>query len=248
MGKEARVRGYETMTGVSATDSADGSNLFPSITQNTTGLFVRKSNSADAVIRPWIVVADQRTFYMFALTGDTAGKYSGWMFGEYYSFKTNDPGRTILIARGAENSGVFSYEFLDVVGFQNLSITNNAQSVARDPTGAVGAVEARKTTDFGLSTSGSYVNLGLDGLAFTNPADNRIYLSPVRVHTVSPFNTLRGRLRGLWNFMHPAGSVTDGDTFTGVGDLAGKSFLVIKQAGNGGGCYILETSNTWDTN
>jgi hypothetical protein len=53
-------------------------------------------------------------------------------------------------------------------------------------------------------------------------------------------------MRGIWHFGHGIGNVVDGDTFTGTGDLAGRSFLVVEGIGTSG-LMIVETSNTWDT-
>src|SRR5690348_12633571 len=53
-GKEANVRGYEAMTAL-----ATGTNAFPTTTQFAApGQVIRKSATADATSRGWILVAD----------------------------------------------------------------------------------------------------------------------------------------------------------------------------------------------
>jgi hypothetical protein len=239
--KEARVRGFETMS-----DVDNGTNLFPTAAQQSNGLFVRKSNSADAVTRVWIVIADVRTFYMFVLTGDVGNTYFGWSFGEFYSLKTNDTGRMYLIARTSENSGLGNQEVLDMQ-ISTPAATLGGHYIARDHQGNVGAVAAAKFGDKAMDT-GSSSSVPFAGvITFTNAPDNRIYISQVRLNTTTGGNYLRGRLRGFWHWCHAVSAVSDGDTFDGSGDNAGKTFLMIKGTGNAG-IYCLETSDTWEIN
>ena len=80
-------------------------------------------------------------------------------------------------------------------------------------------------------------------LTYPNPADNSIYLSRVFLGAnTNATGFLRGYMRGLWDWLH-AGGVNDGDTFNGAGDLAGKTFLIIKNSPNQG-LFVIETSNT----
>ena len=246
-GKEARVVGYESMTAF-----ATGLSLFPTAAQFANGLFVRKSTSADAVTRPWIIAADQRTFYMFVLTGDTAGTYYAWSFGEYYSVHTSpaaDTGRTYLMARNSENGASSGNEALDLwfgsVGSANF--TGVGKTLVRGFSQGAGAITNTSVGVVGDAVTGN--NGG--GVDFPNTVDGRIYISPLRIleadASVTTNASIRGHHRGLWFWSHSAASASDADTFTGAGDLAGKSFLVIKSSARGN-LYIIETSNTWDTN
>src|SRR5574342_915592 len=66
--REARITGYETMSDVDT-----GVNPFPTAAQGVGGiamLVARKSATADATGRDWIIVADERTMYAFVQTGD----------------------------------------------------------------------------------------------------------------------------------------------------------------------------------
>lgn len=240
--KEARVVGYETMSAF-----ATGVNPFPTVAQFTNGLFLRKSVTADATQRAWIITADARTMNMFILTGDTVGMYYPFIFGDFYSLKASDGYRTCIIARATENTGAVTASSIE--GFDSINYNfglNPGHYIARDVQGNVGAIQAGKAGDASL-TNGSNPNAQIGIAAFTNPADLKLYLAPLRlVHTVGG-NTIRGRLRGLWHFCHAVASVSDGDTFTGSGDLAGRTFLILKN-GTNGGVYTLETSNTWDAN
>ena len=118
--------------------------------------------------------------------------------------------------------------------------------MARDYTQAVGGIQFCKLGD-GNVTAGAFGQATNGILLMQNPTDNKIYIAPFRIMTIATNQTLRGRMRGFWHFLHPIASVSDGDTFSGVGDLAGKSFMMVKQGGNAG-VWCIETSNTWDAN
>jgi hypothetical protein len=76
--------------------------------------------------------------------------------------------------------------------------------------------------------------------------DGGLYLSPMYIFEgVATAYTQRGILRGLYQVLHPTTSFNDGDTFAGVGDLAGRTFMIVKSLNNGGtpsGMYAVETT------
>lgn len=242
---EARVTGYEAMTTVDA-----GTGPFPTAAQGVGGvamLVCRKSVAASAVTRAWIAFADSRTLYLFIMTGDLSSGtpvYSALVFGEIYSFKpSTDVYRSVLIARVAENSAAAS------AGLDTLSALNAATT---------GCYTARSYTGTGTSVSlgrhGDAVRGGSTAMTGTcqypNGPDGGIYLSPVWIHEVAGLN-VRGKLRGIYQFCHLPASINDGDTFTGVGAYAGKSFRVVKPHWNVSNSLvpiILETTATLDTN
>jgi hypothetical protein len=183
---------------------------------------------------------------MFALTGDSSNVYIAWSFGEFYSLKTNDLGRCYLIARATENIATISTDVLDMMTSAPNG-TLGAHYLARDHQGSVGAIACGKAGDRALDSASS-ANTPMAGIiGFSNAPDNRIYISPVRVTTATGGNYIRGRLRGFWHWCHPVSAVSDGDTFDGSGDNAGKTFMMIKGTGNSG-IYCLETSDTWEIN
>ena len=237
--KEARICGYEAMTDVDT-----GTHLFPAAAQMADGLYVRKSATADGVARTYQIWADDRTFYMFILTGDTAGMYYGWGFGDFYSLVASDGYRTMIRGWGAANNTTQTYSGMDLIS-ANVTLTTIANYMARGHTGLAGSVNFGVHGDSAKSTSGTLFG----SVPFTNPSNGGLYIAPVWIHdpTTAPANGLRGRLRGFWQFLHAIASITDGDTFTGTGDLAGKTFVVLKQSRNAG-VYIIETSNTLETN
>ena len=91
-------------------------------------------------------------------------------------------------------------------------------------------------------------------IAVPNPADGALYVAPLLVASLaSGAYALPVKLRGLVGLGHPAASVEDGDTFSGSGELASRSWRTIRrvycQLNNAGTNYhasgnvYLETTN-----
>lgn len=247
-GREAFLRGYEDMTAIS---TATGP--FPTTAQYSNGLFFHKSPKADTTAVPWIAIADNRSLYFFVYTGIYAG-YSGFHFGEFYSVAgATDNYRSILICRPVqETTGSGSAAFgIPSAGNEVLEqlagITSNLSGhfVPRTWDGIQSATYVGK---HGNAAHSSAILAGL--LSYPNNMDNAVYLSQVWLHeAASSTPIVRGRLRGFWHFLHPVGvKINDGDTWSGTGALAGKTFMAIKPTAAGNGMFVIETSNTWETN
>jgi len=251
--REARVKGYEVMTAV-----ATGTNPFPTVAQMTNGLFVRKSTTADATARPWYILADDTVFYLFIESGDYTAptRATAFMFGDFYSYKTSDAYRCMIIGRDAENTGSQANENFPVLANKNGAVvtsqTTNGHYLARGTAGAGGSVPCGLHGDCALvpANNTTYPSMmgqstGIFGSTYPNPADNGLYMAPAYVHHSAG---VRGYLKGLWIPSHdlPLGH---GDTFTGTGALSAKSFLCMQMysftyTSYNAECF-LETSNTW---
>lgn len=237
--KEARVVGYEAMTGVDT-----GTNLFPTAAQMTNGLFCRKSAAADATTRVWMLVADETMFYLFVATGDTANQCMCLAFGDMVSFKSVDPYKCIIMARFTENSAAGSADGLSIIT-GTFGTAGSGNYISRSYTGIGGSTQVGKHTD--SNKVGSIANIGCGGsIPYPHPVDNGLLMSPVWVHEST--TVLRGYLKGLWAPLHNkplTGTPVAGDTFDGVGGLVGKSFQALDVVGTTAGQVLLETSNTW---
>jgi hypothetical protein len=95
-------------------------------------------------------------------------------------------------------------------------------------------------------TNTPYASPIAGNLQTPNGPDNSLYLAPLGLVEASTV-TVRGRFRGLYQICHASSGFSDGQTFSGGGDYAGKTFQVIK-AGPNGGFWALETSATVETN
>lgn len=247
-GQEARIKGFEVSTSLGV-----GTNQFPTVAQAANGQFIRKSNALSAATRGWVVIADTRTVYIFLATTDVATTYSAMAFGDIYSLSTlpNDPGRCILIARNNENVATIGATSEYMGAMVQLGSITPGHYLNRDYQGTASAVQCSKTGALEYSSGyagllGGYTAM-IGSIAFKNPADNQVYVSPMWVHTIAGGNYFRGRLRGFYMFCHSAASATDGDTFTGSGDLAGKTFMIVKLISDAS-LAAIETSDTWESN
>ena len=254
--KEARITGYETLSAV-----ATGTGQFPLASANQGVspygfLVARKSNTADGTARTWICLADASTFYFFALTGDVAGTYWMWCFGDCYSVGgSGDAYRCLISGRTSENSATGSPEVADVMSLLAGGTGTTWGYLARTVGGGGSSVKFAMQGDMGktqITASYNVQYLGTSGLQTPNSSDNAYYISPCWV-VESTGAIIRGRLRGFWHLCHPATSFSDGQTFTGANDTVGKTFVVIKNSGTGGsgnaGCFCMETSTgTVETN
>lgn len=244
--REARITGYESMSTVDV-----GTNPYPTAAQGVGGVAMvvcRKSATADGVARPWIVVADPFTFYLLVQTGDTASTYFTIHFGEYFAFQANNIYRNLIIGRTAENTGAVASEQFGNFD-PSLSVTPG-HFIARGHTWTVGSVAIGKHGDTAKNGAGASNMSG--EVPFTNPEDGAVYLSPIWLHDPNtiPVFGLPGRMRGLWHFCHPFASVNDQQTIIGDGELAGKTFLFVRNiSGASNSCVAtFETSDTLETN
>jgi hypothetical protein len=242
--KEAWATGWESVAGVGS-PVGSGSGQFPTAAQLLTSghVVIRKSATADSTVRNWIMFADSYTLYFFALTGDSAGVYYAFMFGDIYSLKlTTDTYRGMIIGRNTENSSTgINQEGMDTTSFVNIAVIGSF--MPRTYGGGGTSITVGKHGDVGLSSSGSSP-IGM----CTNPngPDNSYYLAPYWV-TESSGSIVRGRMRGFYQICHPIAGFSDGQTFSGSGDYAGKTFQVVKQSANSS-LYCVEISNTVETN
>lgn len=247
--REARITGYESMSDVDT-----GTNPYPTAAQGVGGIAMvvcRKSSTADGVARPWIVVADQFTFYLLVQSGDTADTYFSIHFGEFFAFQTNNIYRNLIIGRTSENSGATSAEKF---GSQDIAINaaTPGHFIARGHTWTVGSVAIGKHGD--TDKLGASAACMIGEVPFTNPEDGAVYLSPVWLHdpTTIPIQGVIGRLRGFWHFCHAVGSVNNQQTIIGDGELTGKTFLFVRNiigSQSPTACVAtFETSNTLETN
>lgn len=245
--KEARITGYRTMSDVNT-----GTVPFPDATQGIGGLAyicARKSATANATTRDWIVVADARTVYVFILTGDIAGVYLTFAFGDIYTLLTGDLYNCIIIGRILEDSANTGIG-LGVLRHDGTLLANDGHFMADSYTGVANSIAIGKHSDYAkLGFSSQYAPFSSQYAPFPNPADGAAILSRVWVHQTG--KDLRGRLRGIWCPCHVVGSFADGSTLIGTGELAGKTFYFIynvQSQSGGSGVIAIETSNSVETN
>ena len=288
--KEADVTGWLSMTSLSGSGSTSITNVgtglgqfpYPGQSNNNSTLYsliygrvnIRKSNTADATVRYWVIAADAYTMYLWVLAGDIANTYCWFAFGDFYSLGgTSDLGRCMILGRSGENAVSVSNpgignDWGDLLVGSTAAWTSYA--IFDTPTtlwsyGQPGHWIARPFSGIGVSvpflkhgdntlTSLTWHNAGLvpnycrmDGaLPYPNTYDSNAYLSYVWLGDTSNFS-LRGKFRGIYQVCHLAANFSDGQILTGGGDFAGKTFMIINH-GPTGGFWAVETSPTVITN
>jgi hypothetical protein len=131
--------------------------------------------------------------------------------------------------------GTFAYNSAGVEGhFVARTMGGGGASVRVTPVGDSGVVAAYGT---------NYSNRA--GVIPFNPNTPQ-FIFPIRVFEFNN-GTYRGRMRGIYHSAHPSNNYSNGSTFAGSGDYAGKTFQVVGTAINGG-LWIVETSNTLENN
>lgn len=243
--REAQFSGFEVMTA-----AATGTGEFPTAAQQATRLKFRKSETADAVTRQWICFADNKTFYLFASTGNATVYYTGMGFGDFYTFKSADAYNCIAIGRVVTAAAdTLTNENLDTVSATLATTTGHYIARGYAQTGT--SVQVGKT-GFTLASNAAaqIANPSGGGVVFPNPTDGAMYMSRLYLAdtTTAPTVGYRGFLRGLWNPQHTGSSIPFEYVFSGIGSLSGRTFktLGLRTGNSGAARYCLETSDTWD--
>jgi len=244
-GSEARLTGWSSITSIEA-GIVTGSNQFPLVTQQkiaSGSVIARKSTVPTSTNRNWIIMADSHSMYGFVLPGDTAGVYTSFMFGDFYSIKSGsvDTQRCMIAGRSAPSSSAATIDKLDI-----LSSSLNTPLPGNFIAGPFGGGTSISCSKHGDAVKGTATQLR-GNVPYFNSVDNGLYISPVWVVETAT-SLIRGRMRGFYQFCHVGSNVVDGQTFnSSSSDFPGKTFMVISGSGNTG-VYFMETSNTLETN
>ena len=236
-GQYPRFRGYETMT-----DIATGTNPFPNDTQIAGGGYIATSATADAVQRPWVVVADEKRFYLYIGFSETtaAGLVAAafrmfYFFGDLFTYKTGDAFATKILC---STTAALTTNSSAAVGNQNVA--QPGHYTARSHTQIGTCITSGKMHD--AQRANGAVVVGGGGGAYPDPITGGMVLQPI-LSTDSVDNITRGYYPGLWSPVHLTPG-NPGDTFSGAGAMAGKQFLLL-WVGAAGSRICLETSDTW---
>lgn len=242
LGRNAFVRPYEAMTAVGT-----GTNPWPTATQ-ATQCVIPKSTSADGTARPWLLIGDALTFIFVSSASGTNPPNLGsstwgmfFYFGEMFSALSGDLYRSFCMWPTATAT-----QTTDVGRF----------SVPADDagTGAVNQNMPRTYLATGTSIWATVIpNVWFPQFGgtrtFPNQVDGGFYLNAYDLAERGTSATgavatntfgIRGRPRGLYQNIYNVTSLNDQDTFTGVGDFAGKTFMVLKFSATTG--VIVETT------
>lgn len=221
----------KTYAAESFSDVNTGTALFPTAAQLATGTFIAKSITADSVVRNWVIVADDKTFYFFPDI-NTTGNTQPFAFGSFVSYKSGDAYNNMICG-------------CSTASLSSLAISSNAISSAvtnsyipRSYTQSGTSIQLGKHSD---STKASGTSFGISGLPYPNQPDSSLYVAPVWV-TEPAISTVRGQFAGMWCPCH-AKPLAHLDIFQGTGALSSRKFMAVNVESTGQ--VFMEISNTW---
>lgn len=229
-----RVVGYETMSDINT-----GTGAFPTSAQISGGGYWHKSQTAATA--SWVVIGDDRGFYLALETG-TANSYTAttW-FGDIISYKAPDTyGCTLVCSSGSS----FNTEALSgySVGYAQRGTFSNVYT-ARAYTGLGSSSIGSKLAPNMATTTDAYL-YGTVGYIYPNPTDNAIVLLPVFIQDQTPF-TLRGQFPGVYVPEHSMQSIFANLSYiTGITSLPGKTLRLVQLRSNSS-VMLFDTTGPW---
>lgn len=194
--RNAAVRAYLTMSDVDT-----GTIPTPTVAQLATGIVWRKSNTVDSTARPWILIADELTFYLCVDTGTFAseGGAGTYAAGDFASLVPADAYRFFVAGResagAAGTQGAFCGLMTRTIhGF--TQDTNNAGTwIGRGYTG-IGSPERASIPTLAASTNNHVIG-GSTASALANSAPGTGLQMWTPAYLVAA-GTIHGKFRGLY--------------------------------------------------
>jgi hypothetical protein len=246
----ARARGFEVATAYNT-----GTGLFPTDALQAGGAYFHKTNNV-AGSQTWVVVATTKMLYFFTSydANPTHVNGSWFLFGDFLTEKPGDTFNTLLMgATGVSQTTTASNAPSTTAApyYSFVSHTLPGHWLPRTYTGLGSCVAASKHINFsrlGYSTNGTWLNSYAytngnsdlnSGLIYPSPASGGMYLSPIWAH--EPL-VVRGRLPGIYVLQTFSTKPAQLDTYTGTGDMVGKTFICVNIWGSQ---FHIETSDTW---
>jgi len=219
---DAKVRGYEAMTGVSA-----GTGEFPTTSLRSTGYYMSKRGSSSGTSQ-WFVAGNDRLAYFGIAANASYMFYQMCVWGDLKGLTGEiDPYGTLISGSGSAYS---SYSYVNHPWYRNNSTAYMA--VARAASGIGGSYEINGgALSYGYSVG---VSGGLTGFDYPEPNSGGLFLSSPSVALAYGSNgNIRGEFPGaVWvNNNVERYDIGGDDTFsffrtpTGPGPLADKTLL-----------------------
>ncbi len=234
----ARIRGYESMTDVDT-----GTGMFPDDVQASGGLYVQKSNVADASFRRWMIIAtDCQVFILTAYYSSFGYDYTPVFFGDALSIKPGDAYRCMLAGDAADWS---TYNYVGA----------GVPLVSADASG--GVFWARSYVQVGGAQVGTLRHPGLLSNSGNpvhptgpNPINNSLYVIPTLAFDgTGAAANYRGVVPGIYSIPHNVGANFGSKSKTvGADGLPGRTLLGVhyqSAAVSGGYRYMIDISGPW---
>ena len=228
----ARARGWEVKADINDAVDANNRGPYPTDTQASGGLYIYKASAA--ADRAWIAIGNGKMLYFFIEYSGVTNDKHGSAFGDFTSYKPGDAFNNIIV--GSTGS---AYPYL---GQKAGPVTGHFMPRTVMQTGTSALVYTNGSPNPAVNTT--YV--GYTGMTYPAPTNGYLWINPIYI--ADAVGGLRGEFPGLWEPEHARTILTDKDTFSGVGELAGKTFEWVRcqnVSGTGYCAMAIETSNTW---
>lgn len=204
--REALVRAYFTMTDVDT-----GTIETPTVAQQAASVVWRKSDTVDSTARSWVLIADERTFYLSIDTGTSSNGNSLYGAGDFESYVPADAYPFFVAGRMSQSAAGF------LSGTANdPSLTTAVSSTLASPTSygfwiARGYAGTGNPVLHGIMAPTvpglSYVVGSSSGLTNPSPGSGLVHYMPAFIAGES---TIRGRLRGAYVALNSHAGVAAG--------------------------------------
>lgn len=193
--------------------------------------YIRKAQNLTTTARPWILIGDEKRFYLFINWSETyPDVYSPYFFGDIVSFKSGDVWNTLLIGHYGLSSDSYNPNNYNVgAGLYNLSNTsiNKGILLVKSSLQSGGYISGLLVNGCQYRTD-TYWQFGTDKIAYPNSADNGLFFQPVFVQEQTNLPNIRGSMPGLWApFQLPIVSAGYGQFICSIGGVS-RTILVVR--------------------
>lgn len=195
-GSNAGVRGYEAMTDAAGT----GQTPFPTVAQIANdGLLWPKSNTnSPATSRPWVLIGDDRTFYLWVQTSVAATPFiiGGLVaFGDVVPMRAGDPFACFLSGFTSDVTNATTGLAQDLT-YSHSGTAPGSIFMPRSFTAIGGSVSVLQRAEAYWNTNGWSGGTNNQIANYPNATDNALLLN--RLTIIEPLTpTLRGTMRGM---------------------------------------------------
>lgn len=192
--------------------------------QNSTNASNADQVSPAALNRQWILVGDDRGFYLFTQWNGVFGR-AGYCFTDFESYRAGDGFNTLLVASDlymAANSASSDGWVADLASRINRSLDFTGKVLMKDHIQVGGTVRAGFTslnTNNGQSISGYNT-----GIPWPNGPDYSLLLHPTYLRQEN--SHLRGKMPGMMWVLNDQ-PLLDQAVVDGVAGYAGRKFLIV---------------------
>lgn len=237
----ARVRAYEAMSDIST-----GVGMMPLESQLAGGLWWPKSGDASSAARPWVLVADERGFYL-AVAPQGGDRYTLLYSGDLASLKSGDAYGYLVTGNQSDQTNATAVPD-GCCGYSHRSARSGAY-LARSHTG-IGqslAVQRIGAHHNGVASDAYAGTAGYGFGVYPNGPNNGLMTARLEVFGLG----IRGTLPRLLHPVQDLGNAfASGVVVDGTDDLLGRKLLALRVAppagGLSAGTVFIDITGPWE--